>query len=629
VFRAGIMMWRRGGGLATLGDDQLLASVDRAIRAVGPAKFHSQMKIEYSGHIPIALDEHAAVRDDLSLASLTCISLVLLVIYLYFRRFAVLLVIGAPAVLGLLLSLALARYTIHYLNANTAFLTSIILGNGINTPIILLARFGEERRNGIAVREALSTALAATLPATLTAMAAASIAYGSLLSTSLRGLQQFGLVGGAGMLLVWLMTFLLVPPLVIFGERLRPGLLTPRPNLWRRPFAALGRRVASAPLAAGVLVLAATAAALVPAWRYARDPLEYNFENLRTNDPEVARKWSVMYELGMGNVGAGHIARDGVVLVDDPAQADPVADALRKQDQAKGAKSVLETVRTLNQMLPSDQPAKLEILARIRSKIDRNLDRLDDPDGSERREAMAWRPPDTLHALTVPDLPHRIRENFTEVDGTIGRFVGIDADPGRYVEGDGRELIRLSRALEVDALGKHWVAAATSTVFAGMLETIVADGPRLMLLALVGVMLLVLASFGLRGAPMVLVPLAIGVAWLVALLGMERLKLNFVNFVAVPITLGVGVDYAANLWARLRREPGTSLGQVIADTGSAVALCSLTTIIGYSSLLLARNRALQSFGKVADLGEITCLCAALIALPSLVWLARRARGNAA
>ena len=44
----------------------------------------------------------------------------------------------------------------------------------------------------------------------------------------------------------------------------------------------------------------------------------------------------------------------------------------------------------------------------------------------------------------------------------------------------------------------------------------------------------------------------------------------------------------------------------------------MTTIIGYSSLLMSHNRALRSFGLLADLGEVTCLLAALVALPALV-----------
>jgi hypothetical protein len=61
----------------------------------------------------------------------------------------------------------------------------------------------------------------------------------------------------------------------------------------------------------------------------------------------------------------------------------------------------------------------------------------------------------------------------------------------------------------------------------------------------------------------------------------------------------------------------------VCSTGSAVALCSLTTIIGYSSLLLARNRALFSFGLLAVLGEIACLTAAVVALPAWLVLRRR------
>ena len=54
------------------------------------------------------------------------------------------------------------------------------------------------------------------------------------------------------------------------------------------------------------------------------------------------------------------------------------------------------------------------------------------------------------------------------------------------------------------------------------------------------------------------------------------------------------------------------------DSCPLMALCSMTTMIGYSSLLLSRNRALRSFGLLADLGEIACLMAALVVLPAIV-----------
>jgi predicted RND superfamily exporter protein len=111
---------------------------------------------------------------------------------------------------------------------------------------------------------------------------------------------------------------------------------------------------------------------------------------------------------------------------------------------------------------------------------------------------------------------------------------------------------------------------------------------------------------------------AVALSWFGGMLGVLDAKLNFFNFVGLPITLGVGADYAANLSSRVLGRGPTSIPAVVGGTGSAVALCSLTTIIGYSSLLAASNPALRSFGLVADLGEACCLAAALTFLPALV-----------
>lgn len=631
----GIMLWRRSDGLATLGDQATLDSVRALVERAQPTQFHPAMKVEYSGAIAMALAEQQAVRDDLSFASGLCAALVLVSIYLFFRRFAVLIAVGAPAILGLLCTLAIADATLGSLNANSAFLISIILGNGINSPIVLLSRYGEERRAGQPFAIAMSTAVEATLRGTLSAMSAASLAYGSLMLTSLRGLSQFGFIGGIGMLVVWLLTFALVPPLVAWAERRAPSCMTAAAPLWRRPFAALGRWVAARPLFVALAIVLSLAALARPAGRYVAAPLDYSPSSLRTDNPEVSRLWGIMYDLGMGNLGAGHIARDGVILVDQPEQADAVAAALWAQDQALGERRVLEEVRTLHSLLPKEQEAKLALLARLRTTLDRYRKYME-PD--EWRELQDFRPPDALRAIDIPDLPQRLRDNFTEVDGTVGRFIGIDADPRRFNEDDGRDLIRLDRSLRVSLFGKTWTAAATSTLFASMLELIIADAPRLVAFALLSVGLLILLLFGVRGSAFVLLPLAIGLLWLLAALGLLGWRLNFLNFAALPISIGVGADYAANLWARLRHELGTLdkgddhrlpelLSRLVADTGSAVSLCSLTTIIGYCSLLLSKSRALQSFGRLANLGELTCLIAALVVLPcmSALWLRRRSR----
>jgi hypothetical protein len=120
-----------------------------------------------------------------------------------------------------------------------------------------------------------------------------------------------------------------------------------------------------------------------------------------------------------------------------------------------------------------------------------------------------------------------------------------------------------------------------------------------------------------RSAALVLASLLAGMLWMGGAGAALGLKLNFLNFVALPITLGIGVDYAVNIFARVGAEPAGSGVRALAETGSAVALCSTTTIIGYSSLFIASNGALRSFGKLADLGEVGCLLAALLFVPSM------------
>ncbi len=602
--RVAIMLWRPPKGLGGAGDHHALREVQRAIDEVGPKQFHPQMSVQLGGVLAQTIEDQDSIRDDLTFATGLCSGLIFGVIWLYFRRVKYVLVVGAPALLGLFVALAIASVTLHALNLNTAFLISIILGNGINSPIVLLARFGEERERGAPVKAALDRAVHATLRGTLAAMGAASIAYGSLAITDFRGFSQFGLLGGAGMLLVWIATFFVVPPLLHVIDT------TPRPMGWRRPFGALGRAVTRRP---ALVVAGAAALALAAAWpiaHLARDPVEWNLRALRTPQTTSSAIWAKVEALGMTNPDTGYVGSHGALLVDTPDQADAVADALRAQDRALGA-PVFERVRTYHSLLPGDQDAKLAVLARIRDKIDRRSGALSDED---RDELLGYRPPDDLRAMTTDDLPAIARRAFSERDGTVGRLVLMSVDRTHYSDWNGHDLVRLGQHLQIYALGKHWVAASPPTVFAGMLETLVRDGPRIALVALIGVVLLVLAVLGPRAAWRALATQGIALAWFAGVIGALGMKINFFNFVALPITLGVGADYAANLASRLGREPAA---RAMAGTGAAVALCSLTTIIGYSSLLSSTNPALRSFGVLADIGEVTCLTAALVVLPAL------------
>src|SRR5881628_3160769 len=97
---------------------------------------------------------------------------------------------------------------------------------------------------------------------------------------------------------------------------------------------------------------------------------------------------------------------------------------------------------------------------------------------------------------------------------------------------------------------------------------------------------------GSPGSPRsVLAATAAGSLLMVAACAALDLKVNFLDFVALPITLGIGVDYAINVAHRHDQEPDPIT--TLRTSGSAVFVCSLTTMIGYGSLLVSDNLAIR------------------------------------
>jgi predicted RND superfamily exporter protein len=114
--------------------------------------------------------------------------------------------------------------------------------------------------------------------------------------------------------------------------------------------------------------------------------------------------------------------------------------------------------------------------------------------------------------------------------------------------------------------------------------------------------------------------LFLGVLLMMGVLAWSGERINFSNFVALPITFGIGADYSINVLRRYQSDARGSLLRALGSTSGAVALCSATTVIGFGSLLMAQNRALFSFGVFAIAGELACLVTAVLALPALLSL---------
>jgi hypothetical protein len=161
-------------------------------------------------------------------------------------------------------------------------------------------------------------------------------------------------------------------------------------------------------------------------------------------------------------------------------------------------------------------------------------------------------------------------------------------------------------------------------IFADIIDAIESDGPRVTVVAAIGLVVMVLLTVGLnRRAVAVLIATIAGSLLMVAVCALLQLKVNFLDFVALPITLGLGIDYAINVAHRQDSDALHDPISTLRTSGSAVFVCSLTTMIGYGSLLVSENLAIRGFGAASLIGEVACVLTALVLVPALLVVGQR------
>ena len=615
-----------GGDLARIGP--ALARIERTVvdlRGTSPA--FSAIRASYAGDMPTGYVEYGVIRDDLLGVGALGIALVLAAVLLYFLRLRAMVVMGITIGAGLLWTFGLTELFIGHLNVATAFLVSIVAGNGINVGILFQSRYYEERRGGASPEAAARAAMRATWRPTLIAAAAAAASYGSLLVTEFRAFRDFGFIAGAGMVLCWVVTILLVPPLLILADRWHAKDSFPALRRFEmgygRPFAWLAPRASRAIAAAGLLV---ATVGTVAAIRYVRsDPMEYDLDRVQNDRRRTAalhRAWAGVTDI----LGASQAAM--VVLTDTPAQARELEARLwSRWEAAPAGEKPFVAAHSLWDLVPDDQAAKIPLAEAVGARLRkaRGLGAVSDADWASLQRVL---PPPGLTPFGLDDLPEAVARPFSEKDGRRGTLVLVDGEPTRG--NDLHYLLRYADSFRETRLASGALIRGSghAVVFADMLRATVRDIPLAVSLSLLLTFAVVFLTFR-RGLEtlLVLVTLAVATAGVAAFLYFGDRRINFMNFAALPVTFGIGVDYAINVAQRYHADGRRDVLAALRTTGGAVVLCSLTTMLGYLALLGSSNLGIRSLGEVAAVGEVSCLLAAVLFLPALILTldARRAR----
>jgi predicted RND superfamily exporter protein len=594
---------------------RLLRTVEGVVQAVGPTSYHPSIRIGYGGEVRDLIEAQDHLVKDLVLSSALVLSIVSAAIVLFYGSFRAIFLLSGPLFVGACAAYAASRFAIGYLNPNTAFVGAVIIGNGINPGILLLARFLEEKRHGCSTDQALVIAVKGTWLGTFTACAAAAAGYASLRVAGFRGFNQFAFMGGVGMIAVWLSTYVFMPPLIVLADRRKPL----RSNGAKAAHARIAKTLAetlvkrAVPVALGCTALAVVSAVLVV--RFVRDPLEYDFTKLGSRQGRI--DGSAYWGKRVDSIVKSYVAPT-VILTSSEERAVAVAAALRSAKRSQGPGGEIDRVMAIDDVVPPDQPTRINLLQGIFDQVTpRVLSSLSDED---RALVEKLKKTTVLAPITLSEVPDSFSRFFREKDGQVGRLVLVYPTLQATAE-HGRAQLEFARSIRSAARSADPEAEVAGGIIlmADVIEAITRDGAVATVLSFAGVALLtILLTRALRDAAWIVGALCLGTLWMGGAFGALGLKMNFANFVVLPITFGIGVDYAVNLYQRYKQAGSGRVTAALSGSGSAVALCSLTTIIGYGALLVADYQAVFSFGLSAVIGEIACLASALLAMPAFI-----------
>ncbi|MDD5308344.1 MAG: MMPL family transporter [Deltaproteobacteria bacterium] len=595
--------------------------VEDEVARLDPKRYHPSLQVTLTGELKDIPAEYEALRSDIVIVSNLCVLVVLLSVSLYYRSVRMTIILSIALLGGIGTTFGIVYLHIGYLTAATAFLAAIVAGNGINFGIYFLARYLEERQEHD-VQVALTRSLAGTVVSVSTAAFASGTSYASLMLTQFKGFNQFGFIGGVGMVTCLVFALTLAPALTVLMERHFPFKRLSkerfeRGRIFSRGAAFVVERMPRTVLVAGVLATVGSAVLLA---FFLRDPYEYDFRKLRNQFVDKTGSRSGLADKILGERSSPH-----VILADNIGQVPKIEKALERftADNPDPEKRVVKNVKTIFDYLPGtvdEQKRKLPLLAEIRDLILNNdFKKLSAEDQRQVRELT---PPADLAVVTMNSLPEEFVRPFVELDGTRGTVVYVDMKGSVWNGESLRRFAKAVRSIKLDD-GKIVRSSGKTIIFADMLEYVATEGPRATATAFALVLVVIVIAYrNAKRAAIVAVSMVSGVLLMMGAAVVLKQKINFLNFIAIPIQFGIGVDYVANLYSRFMQEGRGSIGRVLRSTGGAVMISSLTTIIGYGAMWFSVNGAVNTFGTMANMGEFTMLAVAVLFLPAYLALFR-------
>ncbi len=585
---------------------------------------------------------------------------------------------GVVAVIPLLISVVLtmcwAKLAVGGFNLVTTFLPALVLGLGIDYAIHIISRYAEERGNGKSLNRALYAAILYKGEASFYAALTTSLVFVGLLTAHSRALFEMGAITSVGVLIAFLATLILLPALITLSHFLLRGRRKENISTYSTRLTGLFRHVTGRGRAIFVIVLVLT---FFVAFQAARTSFVFSSNDLvpRVESQEVmdeVLKSVSLIPTGIGSYYTFFASTEQelrtivdrlptspmVEAVDSAASLLPVdltaqqqilnsldIDTYVQQLGALGASfeertAALAEIRTLLAQFGLLQYAAslngqidlalasseaISQLRAIQGKLtDLDVERTTEEIGGLQAalidldanlEGLRDLPPvETLLRNILLAYPEGIRTRYLTPDGDFVIQVRVSED---IFEGDNlEEFNRFVDSFANDYFGMPMVVQHLESYMKRdfYVSTLIA-----------AVLIVLLLRLSLRGWVRALIagaPLVLGYIWMLGGMRLLSMDFNFLSITISPLLIGIGVDNGIHILHRTIEEravkPEGAIERGVGTTAVAVIVTSLTTMLVFGSLLLARTPGLRMLGASALLGIGFTLLFSLLFLPAVL-----------
>jgi hypothetical protein len=481
-------------------------------------------------------------------------------------------------------------------NSLSQALAPLILVIGVCDSIHLLTGH-VARLGGRAPVEAMLAASREVGPACLMTTLTTAAGFASFASSPLQSIARFGLLATWGVCASLLLTFTILPPVVV---RLpRRALHAPAHEAgWRRflqSVAFFAERRRFAVLAAAALLGALSAAGA------ARLTVDASFETLYGEQSHVVR-WAhavarVLREPDTLEISVEPPEAD-TTLPRALAVADRIEARLAGLDGLGRSRSLVDPLRRLNSLVHSD-PLVL--------------------DGATDRKG---RPGSLLRLMRAAD-----EDVIDLLYDARGGALRISTEARKLPQERLRALLATVRERVDGALPQGWHATITGplAVVGRMIDAIRSTQLRSFALAAVIVFVSVVVFFrSWSHGALAMLPTLLPVLLTLGAMGFAGIALDVGSAMVAAVVLGLAVDNAIHLVARHRqlREAGRSrraaIEGAVLETGRPIATTAVALSAGFFTLILSSWNSIASFGLISALAIGSALVAALLILPAVL-----------